>query len=177
MNSVPSQNDGFILVKSKKMNSTQRPYSQKYHKYINKHDALSGYWGDPKGWIKHYHCNACHGLMTKKEPTRRPQVIYSCGCIVCASCIAQSYFVKLNPKCPAGCGKLVDPSSPNLAPPLILGSSIVEETKECDKPVTNTVSEPVIEFSDEDKFINELVKTWGDLSFTTEENNQLWNWK
>jgi hypothetical protein len=106
-----SQTDGFQIVSKKRKSNKYK----KYKKNCNKDSFEESYWGDPKGWIKYYHCKVCRCLMTRKDPSKKPQCIYSCGCIVCAKCIAESYFIKLNPKCPVeNCNKLVNPK--NISP-------------------------------------------------------------
>lgn len=67
-------------------------------------------WGPVKGWLPFYRCTACRQVMSRKEPPKFAQRIYSCGHIVCAGCIARSYLIELNPLCPCdGCGKQVNP--------------------------------------------------------------------
>jgi hypothetical protein len=89
-------------------------------------------WNPPKGWLKFYRCQACKEVMSKKIPTKTPQRIESCGHITCASCIAKSYLVDLNPQCPVeGCDKCVDPHQKEaVAPLLILTSEMAAEPVE-----------------------------------------------
>lgn len=94
--------------------------SKKHHtkppKYRSKNGEL---WMPPKGWLPFYRCQACHEVMSKKDATKCPQQITSCGHITCAKCIVTSYLVELNPHCPVkGCGKCVDPKQKQPTPPL-----------------------------------------------------------
>ena len=67
-------------------------------------------WGPVRGWINTYRCQTCWNIMSRKDDTKAPQEIYSCGHVVCANCIAKSYFVDLNHMCPvSGCSKCVNP--------------------------------------------------------------------
>jgi hypothetical protein len=83
-----------------------QPVQSKKNKKINSGEL----WFSPKGWLKFYRCQACHQVMSRKEPSRCPQVISACGHITCAKCIATSFLVELNPYCPVeGCGTCVNP--------------------------------------------------------------------
>lgn len=75
-----------------------------------KSTPVDGFWGPTKSWIPSYRCNVCKERMTNKLVSKAPQVIYTCKHVVCAKCIAQSYFIELNPVCPvAGCGIYINP--------------------------------------------------------------------
>jgi hypothetical protein len=65
----------------------------------------------PVTWvIPFYRCQACKEVMSRKEPHKTPQFIYSCKHITCARCISKSFFVELNPLCPVdGCNISVNP--------------------------------------------------------------------
>lgn len=85
-------------------------------KYRSKNGDL---WSPPKGWIAFYRCQACKNVMSKKEPSKCPQQIHSCGHITCAKCIVQSFLVELNPVCPVkDCGKCVNPKQKVAVEPL-----------------------------------------------------------
>jgi hypothetical protein len=77
-------------------------------------------WRPIKGWLPFYRCTACRQVMSRKEPSKYAQKIYSCGHVVCAQCIARSYLIELNPLCPCeGCGKQVNPrDEPTTASPV-----------------------------------------------------------
>lgn len=75
-----------------------------------KKGTMRDLWGDTTKWISHYRCEACFNLMSRKNPTTKPQIIYSCKHVVCAGCIVDSYFIYLNKMCPvANCNKCVNP--------------------------------------------------------------------
>ena len=108
---LTSSDDGFQPVKSKKQN--KKPYH-----YRSRNGEL---WSPPKGWLPFYRCQACRTIMSRKEATKCPQRISSCGHITCAKCIVNSYLVELNPLCPVeGCGKCVNPTQTEAVAPLTI---------------------------------------------------------
>ena len=104
-----SQSGRFDVFKKK-----STPPQQKHHKTHKKHSKMgTDLWGVANGWLPHYRCTACWQVMSRKEPAKCPQKIYSCGHIVCANCIVKSYLVELNPLCPVkDCNKCVNPRNP-----------------------------------------------------------------
>lgn len=94
----PSMNSSFRAI--------EKPKAKKPHKYRSKTEL----WEPPKGWLPFYRCQACREIMSKKEPSKSPQRISSCGHITCAKCIVTSYLVELNPFCPVkDCKMCVNP--------------------------------------------------------------------
>ena len=85
---IPSMNSSFRAIGKTK---NRKPY-----KYRSKTEL----WEPPNGWLPFYRCQACREIMSKKEPSKCPQRISSCGHITCAKCIVTSYLVELNPYCP-----------------------------------------------------------------------------
>lgn len=82
---------------------------EKSSKY-NYRTRYKNLWFPPKGWLTSYRCQCCNEIMTKKNPTKTPQCITTCGHIMCAKCIVNSYFIELSILCPVkDCGKYVDP--------------------------------------------------------------------
>jgi len=96
-------------------------------KYRNKNGDL---WSPPKGWLPFYRCQACHDIMSKKEASKFPQRIHSCGHITCAKCIVTSYLVELKTTCPVeGCCKFLDPRHKEAPKPvdILAGHTVVTE--------------------------------------------------
>jgi hypothetical protein len=110
------------------------------------------FWHKVTWNIPFYRCQACHHVMSKKEPSTTPQQIYSCGHITCANCIVNSFFVELNPLCPVdGCGKRVNPRDNRHVntplPPLniLQGNMETTDTKLDESRVTTSCSSPTNE--------------------------------
>lgn len=146
----------FTLVtskkKSKKSNKTWQP-----HKPRKNSGEL---WVQQRGWIPFYRCQACHEVMSKKEDSRCPQRINSCGHITCAKCIVTSYLVDLNPLCPVkDCGKCVDPNQKEKVAPLNIltedclstpSSSPITVQTENMEPMATIPENKEAEFNDEE---------------------------
>lgn len=127
----------FTLVTSKKK-SHKNWYPHKPRK------NSSELWLPQKGWIPFYRCQACHEIMSKKEPSKCPQRINSCGHITCAKCIVTSYLVDLNPLCPVkDCSKCVDPHQKEKVEPLTLLTEDPISTPSSSSPVTVQTDEPL----------------------------------
>jgi hypothetical protein len=68
------------------------------------------FWRPVTWQIPFYRCQACKEVMSRKDPSKTPQMIYSCKHITCAKCIVSSFFVELNPLCPVkDCDVCVNP--------------------------------------------------------------------
>lgn len=115
-------------MKSKPAQKHNPPPKQKK----NKKPMSGNLWGPVKGWLPFYRCTACHQVMSRKEPPKYAQRIYSCGHIVCAGCIARSYLIELNPLCPCeGCGKQVNPHAEPIPAPAT-ARPVTPPPKTCD---------------------------------------------
>lgn len=115
--SVASSSTSSVAALFQNKNNKRR---QRKHKKQNKHfdDFTACYWFPAKGWLKYYRCAACKEIMTRKEPSKTPQVITACGHITCANCIVKSYLIDLEPLCPVkDCGVCVNPDYTNKVMP------------------------------------------------------------
>lgn len=112
-------------------------------KYRSRNGEL---WEPPKGWIASYRCGACHQIMTRKEASKCPQRINTCGHIMCAKCIVSSYLVELNPLCPVeGCGKCVNPKRTDRVAPV----DILTDTNQIETDHTEIVTPLTSEMNSE----------------------------
>lgn len=98
----------------KRFNNITNNNNKTQSKQINKNrEPLDdGFWGPISSYLPSYRCKCCNKVMSRKEPSKFPQKIYSCGHIVCANCIVKSYYIDLQQLCPVyNCNKCVNPLS------------------------------------------------------------------
>ena len=122
--------------------------SRSYRGYNKKNKSGdNGLWIDAVGWLPHYRCSTCREVMSRKDPSKSPQKIKSCAHIVCAGCIAKSYYLELNPLCPvAGCGKCVNPSDATKTAATVSAPVTASITTPLTTPVTTPDTETTITF-------------------------------